>query len=246
LPGVLERHAPPGRATLWIIDPWGLKSIPWSAVSACAARKKNEVIVTLMLDETHRYLSNPAMSDVLDRLFGDSSWRKLDPSAPVAQSKQAISRLYRDRLESLGCHTGAFDVQARGLTGRYALIFGTHHESGLQCWNDASWSLDKNAGKGSSPQLAFGFEPEIDRLVAHIRTLAGSTVAFGQLTSWAAANGYKETHVRQALDELLAEGMVVRIHPVAEERRSPWPGDAVIKVFAPNTDVGDNADADED
>lgn len=234
---LLEQYAPLGRATLWIIDPWGLKDISWADVSACAARKKNEVIVTLMLDEIHRYLSNPAMAGVLTKLFGDSSWKYLDPNAPIAQSKEAIKRLYRDRLESLDCSTGAFDVQVRGLTGRYSLIFGTHHRSGLQCWNEASWSLDKTTGRGSGAQLALGFEAEIDQLVHHIQELEGTRVTFTELSSWATSNGFKETHVRQALDDLAAEGLVVRIHPVAEQARSPWPSESIIQVFAPTEDT---------
>ena len=232
LPDVLERYAPQGTPTLWIIDPWGLKDIPWRDVSACAARKKNEVIITLMLDEIHRYLGNPSMAGVLTQLFGDTSWQTLDPQAPVADSKEAIKRLYRQKLESLGCLTGAFDVQARGQTGRYALIFGTHHKSGLECWNDACWSLDETAGKGSSAQISFSFGPDVDRLLAHIESLQGSTVTFSDLQQWAASQGYKDTHLRKALSQLSAEGIVIRVHPV-EEAKSPWPGDSVIQVFSP-------------
>lgn len=232
LPLVLEQHAPQGKATLWIIDPWGLKDIPWPDVSACAARKKNEVIISLMLDEIHRYLGNPAMVDVLTQLFGGTSWQTLDPQAPVAESKEAVKRLYRQRLESLGCFTGAFDVQARGQTGRYALIFGTHHKSGLECWNDACWSLDETAGKGSSAQISFSFGPDIDRLLTYIESLQGSAVTFTDLHRWAIAQGYKETHLRNALGQLSAEGIVMRVQPV-EEAKSPWPSDSVVQVFSP-------------
>jgi three-Cys-motif partner protein len=228
---VLEHNAPQGKPTLWIIDPWGLKDIAWRDVSACATRKKNEVIVTLMLDEVHRYLGNPAMEDVLTQLFGDVSWQTLNPQALVADSKEAIKHLYRQRLESLGCLTGAFDVQARGQTGRYALIFGTHHKSGLECWNDACWSLDETAGKGSSAQMSFSFGPDVDGLRDYIESLQGSTVTFSDLHRWSISHGYKETHLRTALGQLSAEGIVMRVHPV-EEAKSPWPSDSVIQVFS--------------
>lgn len=42
---IMTEHAPEGRPTLWILDPWGFQ-IPWTGVSACAARRKNEVVVT--------------------------------------------------------------------------------------------------------------------------------------------------------------------------------------------------------
>lgn len=57
--------------TLRIIDPRSLKDIAWQDFSACAAREKNQVIITMMLDEIYRYLTNPAWW-AIDGLAGSS------------------------------------------------------------------------------------------------------------------------------------------------------------------------------
>ena len=105
---VRKHHAPPGTQTLWIIDPYGLKQIPWSIVAEIVKVPKNDAVITFMADEAHRYRSNPAMVSVMNGLYGDDSWRNIPEGLSTAQSKAALVKLYCDKLEALGCHTSSF------------------------------------------------------------------------------------------------------------------------------------------
>ncbi|OPZ76196.1 MAG: hypothetical protein BWY79_01734 [Actinobacteria bacterium ADurb.Bin444] len=67
---------------------------------------KNDAVITFMADEAHRYRTNPAMVSVMNGLYGDRSWQSIPDGLSTAQSKAALVKLYCDKLEALGCHTG--------------------------------------------------------------------------------------------------------------------------------------------
>ncbi|AXQ62874.1 methyltransferase [Gordonia phage Angelique] len=236
---VIRHHAPAGRQTLWIIDPHGLKQIPWSAVRKCASRERNEVIITLMVDELHRYRSNPVMDSVMNEVFGDDSWKRLQPTNSTAKSKADLVRLYCEKLQGLGCHTASFDIDAVGRASRYALVFATHHTAGLACWNDAKWSSDPATGSHvgvlNEGQLGL-FGPEIDTLGTDLRTKPG-IYSFAELAKRASLLGYKESHLRTALDTLFREGLVLRVAPRQAPKKRPWPQDCIVQIFENEPDL---------
>ena len=96
---VRKQHAPPGTQTMWIIDPYGLKQIPWSTVSEIVKVPKNDAVITFMADEAHRYRTNPAMVSVMNGLYGDRSWQSipdgLSTAAVQGRARQALLRQAR-------------------------------------------------------------------------------------------------------------------------------------------------------
>jgi three-Cys-motif partner protein len=232
--GVRQKHAPAGRQTLWIIDPYGLKQIPWTTVSEVVKVPKNDAVITFMADEVHRYRTNPAMVAVMNNLYGDDSWTRIPDGLTTAQSKAALVKLYRDKLEAMGCHASSFDVDVAGRYTRYSLIFATHHPAGLQCWNSAKWSADPTSGRGASATTAFQpslLEPDIHPLIDDIRRRVG-VHDFTALVTEAQLLGHTEPHVRTALTELFHEGLVVRLSPPETDKKSPWPSNSVVRIFA--------------
>ncbi|UXA15794.1 three-Cys-motif partner protein TcmP (plasmid) [Mycobacterium sp. SMC-8] len=239
---VRQKHAPPGKQTLWIIDPYGLKQIPWSVVSEVVKLRKNDAVITLMVDEAHRYRTNPAMVSVMNSLYGDDSWKDIGAELNTARSKAALVKLYCDQLEALGCHTSSFDVDVARRYTRYSLIFATHHQAGLECWNSAKWSADPTSGRGASAATAFQpslLEPDIQPLIEDFRKRIG-THDFTTLAKQAQVAGYTEPHVRTALTELFHEGLVVRLSPPTSPKNSPWPTSSRIQIFAAGPDEADD------
>ena len=231
---VIRDHAPDGRSTLWIIDPHGLKAIPWTAVSKCVSRIRNEAIVTLMLDELHRYRSIGVMEGVMNDVYGDDSWKHLPKATSTWKSKNDLAELYCEKLRALGCHAAYFNIDAVGRPLRYALVFATHHPAGLQCWNDATWSSDpasgSHVGVQSEGQLDM-FGPQIDTLGVDLRAKPGE-FTFPELVRRAGVLGFKETHVRSTLDAMFREGRVLRKSPRTAPKTRQWPQDCVVQVFA--------------
>ncbi|MGB3355489.1 MAG: three-Cys-motif partner protein TcmP [Mycobacterium sp.] len=230
---VQASDSPSGRRTLWIVDPFGLKQIPWKAVASCATRLKNDVLITLMVDEMHRYRTNPVMDGLMTATFGSEEWKDLPTPRSTAESKAALIALYRKRLETLGCLTQSFDIDVQGRKSRYSLIFVTHHQAGLECFNDAKWSADTAGGKGASAVTGFEltlFEPEIGGLIAAFEEMSGLH-QFEDLVENAARLGFKETHVRTVLDELFARGMAFRLEPATSPKNSPWPAGSSIALY---------------
>ncbi|WP_319453902.1 MULTISPECIES: three-Cys-motif partner protein TcmP [unclassified Mycobacterium] len=247
--GLLQStHSPNGRQTLWIIDPLGLKAIPWSAVEQCARRPKNDVIITLMVDELHRYRTNPVMDGLMTATLGGDEWKSLSPSLTTAESKAAVIALYRKRLKDLGCLTQSFDIEVRGRKARYSLIFATHHEAGLKCFNDARWSADTASGKGASASTGFEatlFEPDKSELEDAFEQLSG-TYSFDDLSRRASILGFKDTHLRAILDALFDEGRAFRLTPATSPTNSPWPSGATIRLYASDEIERQEVDLDDD
>ncbi|MCX5042453.1 three-Cys-motif partner protein TcmP [Aldersonia sp. NBC_00410] len=242
---VRQKHAPRGKQALWIIDPYGLKQIPWSIVSETVTVPKNDAVITFMADEAHRYRTNPAMVSVMGSLYGDDSWKNVPDRLTTAQSKAALVKLYCDKLEALGCHTSSFDVDVARRYTRYSLIFATHHQAGLECWNSAKWSADPTSGRGASAATAFQpslLEPDIQPLIDDFRKRIG-VHDFTALVSRAQILGHTEPHVRTALDELFREGLVVRLSPATAPKNSPWPATCRIRIFEAGPDEGEDGGA---
>lgn len=244
---VRRRYAPPGRQTLWIVDPYGLKQIPWSTIAEIVKVPKNDVVITFMADEAHRYRTNPAMVSVMTSFYGDDSWRGIPDGLTTAESKAALVNLYRTKLEALGCHTSSFDVDVARRYTRYSLIFATHHQGGLACWNSAKWSADPTSGRGASATTAFQpslLDPDIHGLVDDFRNRIG-VHDFGTLVTEAQILGFTEPHVRSALSELFHEGLVVRLAPATTQKNSPWPNTCRVQIFgaSPEGDRADDFDA---
>lgn len=239
---VRQTHAPLGKLALWIIDPYGLKQIPWPIVAEIAKVPKNEVVITFMADEAHRYRTNPAMTSVMNNLYGDDTWKNIPDGLTTAQSKAALVKLYCEKLESLGCHTSSFDVDVARRYTRYSLIFATHHQGGLECWNSARWSADPTSGRGASAATAFQpslLDPDLDNLIDDFRKQIG-VHDFTALVGHAQILGYTEPHVRTALGRLFREGLVVRLSPATAPKNSPWPAASRIQIFegGPDDDEG--------
>ncbi|SKG68428.1 Uncharacterised protein [Mycobacteroides abscessus subsp. bolletii] len=231
---VQKAHAAAGRRTLWIIDPFGLKQIPWTTVDQCVRRPKNDAIITLMLDELHRFRTNTAMEQVMTETFGTDQWKNLPKNLSTAESKGALVELYCARLKRAGCLTGSFNIHVRGRPGRYALIFATHHTAGLDCWNDATWSADPGRGKGASAATGFEptlFDPDLAELDVAFESLTG-TYPFEELVNRARQLGFKPPHVRSVLDDLYNDGLAFRVSPADSGPNSPWPSGCTVRIYS--------------
>lgn len=226
-----------GTPVLWILDPFDISSAPFTLVRACLAGPRDEVLVTWFADEIYRFCGDPAKENAIDRHFGTAQWRRARQVIGEHARKEQLLSIYRQSLESLpGVHTGAFSIASKNETARYALVFATHSDAGMECFNSMKWRMDPYRGHHVSekrmdqPSL-FDDSPVLSPLRAWLESLAGQALSFEDLTRQAGRLGFKESHLRTELSNLAAEGMAIREEPL-DYTRTPWPAACRIRFYS--------------
>jgi len=228
--------------TLWVLDPFDVKGLPFDLVAKCLTHPKDEVLITWFADEIYRFCEVPQFQAALTDHYGGEHWRGALASAGEHARKDALMTVYRERLESLpNVKTGALSISSKNASARYSIILATHSDKGLECWNPVKWGLDPAAGQTVSerrgPQEAL-FDDRA-KLRQALRRRAGAAASFEDLRVEAIRLGFMESQLRTTLDELSEEGFAVRERPLDTAARSPWPSDSLIRFY-------DEADADSD
>jgi three-Cys-motif partner protein len=233
----------PGTPVLWIIDPFDIKSVGMDTIRKCLANRRDELILTFFVNEMHRLAEkNPNMAPALDRHFGDNSWRSALPMTTESNRKEAFSTLFDAALrKDRSLRSGRLGIRVSNHTSRYDLVFATHSDSGLECWNNMAWRVDRVSGRGMSIESAqepdlFG-EPVTARLYDAIAGLAGTETSWNALVSLALRLNFKETHLRQVLDSLNRAGLAIRTEPLLS--KSDWPTDCKVRIYD-QEDLADN------
>jgi three-Cys-motif partner protein len=223
------------RPVLWLLDPFKITSLPFETVIACLAGRRDEAVVTFFVDEMHRFCTRDGFDKALNRHFGSGRWTTARDVAGEGPRKEALVTAYREGLDAEGLLTGHFGVRVRNDTARYHLVFATHSEYGLKCWNPVKWKLDSFAGTGASAATAeqpdlFGVS-YIGELRTALRAYSGTEQSWRALLAQTIQRGFMERHLREALDALAAEGLAFRVDRT--EARSAWPEGCIVRFYEP-------------
>jgi three-Cys-motif partner protein len=236
-----------GTPVLWILDPFDYSSVPFQLVKACLAAPRDELLVTWFADELYRFCGDPGKEHAIDQHFGTPVWRRARRVAGESARKEELLRVYRESLESVGeVHTGAFSIASKNETARYSLVFATHSDAGMGCFNDMKWRMDPYSGhhvseKRSLGQLGlFDETPVLGPLRTWLESRAGQALTFEQLARHAGRLGFRETHLRTELSNMAADGLAVREEPL-DYTRTPWPAGCMIRFYAPPSAAPDSA-----
>lgn len=151
--------------------------------------------------------------------------------------KVALLEAYQTGLRTLpSVRTNAVSISSKNETARYSLVFATHSDYGLECFNPVKWRLDPMQGvmvserRGMEQGDLFAATPIVDELRRYLIGLEGTAVQFTNLATEAGNRGYMVKHLRQTLDELAAEGIAVREHPL--KATTKWPTDSLIRFYS--------------
>lgn len=221
--------------TLWLLDPFDIKSVPFSLVARCLRGARDEILLTWFADEIYRFCEVPSFQRALTDHYGDDSWREALRVMGEHERKAAFMRLYRERLETLPrVRTGDFSISSKNETARYSIVLATHSDSGLVCWNPVKWGLDPAAGRSASE---CGITPlslfdERSSLRAALAARAGTAASFAELRTEAGRLGFLDRQLRATLDEMREEGNAIRESPL--DAKTPWPEDCVVRFYNPD------------
>ena len=234
----LAHAAGPTTPTLWILDPFDIKSAPSDLVRRCITRSHDEMLLTWFADEIYRFCEVPSFTAALTAHYGGEHWRAALHETTEHGRKGAFARIYRETLEQVpGVMTSTFEISARNATARYSIMFATHSTHGLDCWNPVKWGLDPAAGRSASerrvPQDALFDDRSELRRALDLRAGAAST--FSELQSTARQLGFMDKQLRQVLDEMFEDGVAVRESPL--KARTPWPEGSVIRFYSPGEET---------
>jgi three-Cys-motif partner protein len=229
----------PATPVLWILDPFDISSLPFALVRACLAGPRDEVLLTWFADELYRFCEDPSKEGAIDRHFGSGAWREARQDRGESARKERLLEIYQNGLQSLGdIHTGALQVSSKNETARYALVFATHSDKGMECFNGMKWRMDPYLGRQVSEKRSmsqpglFDDTPVLTSLRGWLMSLAGRALNFDELARQAGRLGFKVTHLRSELAVLADEGLAVREYPL-DQTRTPWPEDSKIRFYAP-------------
>lgn len=224
------------RPVLWLLDPFAIKALPFSSVVDCLKGERDEAVVTFFTDEMHRFCNRENFYKTLDLHFGSDRWASAARLTNEGRRKEALVRAYRDALEAEGLLTEDFGVRVRNDTPRYSLVFATHSQYGLKCWNPVKWKLDSYAGSGASASTAtqpdlFGISV-LDELRQALSEFAGTEQRWLGLMGITARAGFMEKHLREALDAMAEDGLAIRVEPTKATSR--WPDTSVVRFYTPD------------
>ncbi|MFF5054015.1 three-Cys-motif partner protein TcmP [Micromonospora sp. NPDC000663] len=223
--------------TLWILDPFNLAGVPFELIQKCLRRSRDEVLITWFSDEIYRFCEDSSKANAMSSHFGGDHWKSALEHKGETARKEALLTAYQDGLRSLGVLTNAVSISSRNETARYSLVFATHDDRGLECFNPVKWRLDPvkgstiNENRGMQQGDLFSELPVVEELRAYLESLAGEAASFLSLVREAQRMGYLEKHLRTTLDELAVDGRAVRETPLKASTR--WPAESVIRFYPP-------------
>lgn len=224
----------PKRPVLWILDPFGIRDLSLTDVLKCLNGRRDEALITFFVNEMNRLHTTPNLAAAMTAQFGSERWRQAVAGPTESARKTALVDAYGEALKEHGLLSGRFAVQVSNHTARYYVVLATHSEKGLECWAPATWKLDRYGGTAASASSVGQeslFESHVDPVREALAAHAGSERTWAQLVAETKTLNYLDKHLRTALDQMAAEGLAFRVHPV--KSRSPWPDNSIVRFYAP-------------
>ena len=124
--------------SFFMIDPFGIKGVPFSALRGLLALDKSECLFTLMWRDISRFRNEPSFEKHMFELFGDDGWRGL----PTGDLKRYVYSRFEQRLREAGAkYVLVFDLW-KGSRHIYSLFFATKGIKGCDVMKQAIWKVD--------------------------------------------------------------------------------------------------------
>lgn len=208
--------------SFFMIDPFGIKGVPFSALRGLLALDKSECLFTLMWDAILRHSEHPTFEEYMLELFGDSGWRGLSGE----NLKEYVYSRFEERLRAAGAkYVLVFDLWKEG-RHIYSLFFATKGIKGCDVMKQAIWKVDPTGFytfRGTKPG-----QSRLDLTFDHSRLRDDLRAEFG----------FDWVSVEQA--EEFVQGDRTRFHSghLRNETLRPLERDGVIEVNRPKGGQG--------
>lgn len=137
--------------TLFLIDPFGFKSLDYEVVTEISSTPQFEVLITFMSRDINRFFEVEYHQDAIETVFGNRSFHE-EVSEFDAENWVPLVEYYTHRLEENGPELTFEYLITEPDTQQtvYYLVFGTNHGEGLKVMREVM----QTCGTGS-----FGYAP---------------------------------------------------------------------------------------
>ena len=149
--------------SFFMIDPFGIKGVPFSVFRGLLALEKSECLFTLMWDAILRHREHHNLEQYMLDLFGDSGWNGLSSE----ELKEYVYSRFKQRLRDAGAkYVMVFDLweESRHI---YSLFFATKGIKGCDIMKQAIWKVDPTGSysfRGANPG-----QSQLDMIFDHKR-----------------------------------------------------------------------------
>ncbi len=190
---------------LIMVDPFGVKGVPYDVIRRLAAYKRSELLVSFMYEPVTRWLESTQFEPYLDAFFGSRDWRRAIPLEREAR-REFLLDIYVAQLKAAGMqYVRTFEMRDHGNRTEYFLVFGTHHKEGLNVIKQAMWAVDPSGQfqfsdftNHAQPTL-FELEPNYHRLKTQITgRFKASTTTIEAIEDFVIVDtAFLTTHIRK-------------------------------------------------
>ena len=220
----------PGAPTFVMIDPFGVKGVPYETIRDLASYRRTELFISFMYGSIVRWMSEDDFGAHMDVLFGQPDWRDALRIEIPRERAVFLHDLFRRRLHDAGMeHVLSFEMIDDGGRTEYFLFFATHHLRGLEVMKRAMWSIDPSGAyrfsDASDPnQLAlFGPDPDFAELrTAVLDEFGGRIASIGEVEEFVTTGTrFLKDHLRKNVLDPLHDDDQIRV--VGQRRRHQYP-----------------------
>lgn len=223
-----------------MIDPFGVKGVPYDTVARLAARGRTELLISLMYESINRFLKSPEFEPHLDALFGSHDWRDAIPLKGNTRA-QFLEELYADRLSDAGMeYVRSFEMRDSGNRREYWLMFATHHPEGLKAIKAAMWSVDRSGGfefsDATDPDqmTLFAPEPDYGQLKRQIleRSSRKGSVSVEEIEKFVVVEtAFRETHFKRQILRPMEKARELEVTASPRKKVGAYPKGTVISFL---------------
>lgn len=200
-------HRNPSAPTFVMIDPFGVKGVPYQVICELAAYPRTEFLISFMYESVDRFMSTDQFEPHLDALFGTQEWRRALEVENTAERSAYLHDLFVRQIRAAGLeYARSFRMIDDGGRTEYFLVFATHSLKGLEVMKNAMWSVDPSGtyrfSDTTNPDqmVLFQLEPDFEQLRSSItRRFAGQTVSIQAIEDFVVAETpFLKRHLRKS------------------------------------------------
>ena len=124
--------------SFFVIDPFGIKGVPFQSFRSVLALKKSELLFSFMWESIERFRSTPQFAPYMRELMGNEDWNGLHGD----DLKDFVYGCFEGRLREAGAkYVLVFDLWNGG-NHVYSLFFATKGIKGCDVMKQAIWNID--------------------------------------------------------------------------------------------------------
>lgn len=195
--------------TFALLDPFGVKGLPFTLVARLLQRRACEVLITFMTFTVQRW--HGVLPQHINALVGDP--HASTSIANSANRAEAARVAYQASLSSVARFVRFFCMRSHSDQPLYDLFFATQNDLGFLKMKQAMWDTDKSGhfkfsdASDPSQTTLFPPQPELELVPILLQNFRGRRVVYEEIERFVVESTiYLPTHAKKALQAMAVGG----------------------------------------